>query len=194
MTGLSLVGKWGRSYRRTVSHSKQEKQRIVLVSVTSGVDLVYQFLTSERYDTATILGLVAIDPPHYEMIPFLPLFIPIFVAMTKSQDTLSDAQLVHRSNPNTIMVYGGMDADCTTKWDSFVSHDKEEKEDDDSDYQEEDFSSFWRDPLCQWLARCVAKFAEAVANLDRNETSMILPNNPNSEDRRGKIWEMTSKL
>jgi hypothetical protein len=131
-----------------------------LITIASGVDLGYQFLSSQRSGTA-VIGVVAIDPPHHEAVSFLPVWIPILVVLSKSEAQLSqEDRQIHHLNASVIVVYSKAEVD-RIEWEHLKKFDEtgEENENKRSLY----------DPLWLWLARCIAKFAEAATRLDDDD-------------------------
>ena len=175
----------GDVHRRTIHLCQRNNtiQRIILVAVASGVDIVYQFLAPPRNDSA-IIGIVSIDPPHHEAVPFLPCCIPILVLISKSEDRLSleDRQLF-RMNANVILVYSKQKEVESIKWDCL---EKAGRSLDDH--------CFWSDPVWLWIVRSIAKFAEAAARLVDDDDSASRRSEKHSEKEPPVTVELISKL
>ena len=174
----------GDAHRRTIHICQRNNiQRTILVAVASGVDIVYQFLAPPRNDSA-IIGIVSIDPPHHEAVPFLPCCIPILVLLSKSEDRLSleDRQLF-RMNANVILVYSKQKEVESIKWDCL---EKAGRSLDDH--------CFWSDPVWLWIVRSIAKFAEAAARLVDDDDSASRRSEKHSEKEPPLTVELISKL
>jgi len=171
----------GDAHRRTVHICQRNIQRTVLVAVASGVEIVFQFLAPQRYDSA-IIGVVSINPPHHEAVPFLPSCIPILVLLSKSEDRLSleDRQLF-RMNANVIVVYSNQKEVESIQWACL-----------EKAGQSLDDECFWSDPVWLWIARSIAKFAEAAARLDDDDA--VSRNEKRSEKEPPLTVELISKL
>jgi hypothetical protein len=174
----------GDVHRRTVHFCQVNVRRTLLVSVASGVDIVYQFLTPQHFDSA-ILGVVSIDPPHHEAVSFLPSCIPILVLLSKSEDRLSlEDRQVCRMNASVIVVYSPQKEVESIKWDCLKKA-GESLEDHEHD-------CIWFDPVWLWIARSIAKFAEAAARLDDDDSASRTENQYECEPPF--VVELISKL
>jgi hypothetical protein len=152
----------GCAARSTVHFFHQTKRQTVLVPIGSGVDVAFQFLLSCVSDWS-VIGVVAIDPPHHDLVPFVPSSIPLLVVLSKSEAHLSieDRQL-YRTNANVIVV-------CSNKEVRRIEWQDLEKAIEIA--QENESSLLLYDTFWMWLARTIAKFAEAVARLDHEDAT-----------------------
>lgn len=155
-------------YRKSIHFFNQTGRPVVMVSISSGVDVSYQYLSSAAATVeleGNILGVVAVDPPHHDTVASVATTIPILVALSWNETQLVDTDhQLYLAHPNVILVQHNNSEIYGIDWEQCTLDDNDKLS--SSSSTERIISihqTYWL-----WLVRTIAKFSEAVAILDPN--------------------------
>ena len=150
----------------------QTRRPVVVVAVTSGVDAIFHLLTTatSTCNMGEIMGVLAVDPTHNDLVPFLPPSVPVLVVHSGNGDHQSPGnQQLYMNHPNIIWVQH----EVHVVWEEATRGEISEL----STIQH----TFWI-----WLLRTIAKYSEALALLH-----LVGENRPSTDERKSR-W--VSKL
>jgi hypothetical protein len=154
------------TFRKMLRFFSKTNRPVVIAAFASGADVVHQFLLVVRMSSSTdeesssmsnILGVVSIGPTYHDHVEFLsmPLLIIIMVSSSSSSNDIYVRNYL--ANPNAIVI--AIDNVTVT-----VVQTKKEQQ------VESIRSSMDEDPhQTLWMARTIAKYAQASAAIQEND-------------------------
>jgi hypothetical protein len=152
--------------RKILRFFSKTNRPVVIAAFASGADVVHQFLRLDRMSSSThegfisnILGVVSIGPTYHDHVECLSMPLLIIIMLSSSNDINVRNYL---ANPNVIVI----SIDIVT-----VVHTKEQ--------QVESIRLSMDDDPHQtvWMARTIAKYAQASAAIQENDRHRIVGGN-----------------
>jgi hypothetical protein len=166
-TTLSLLHSF-LSIRKSIHFFTQTGCPVVLVSISSGVDVACHFLSATT--NASILGVVAVDPPHHDLAAAIfsvssSSSVPVLVTLSWNEEQLVDKdRQLYLANPSIILVQHNNKDIYGIDWERSILDGGDSSLSSSSTVSVSLQETYWL-----WLVRTIAKFSEAVVSLDHSK-------------------------